>query len=226
MNELYLQRLKAAKASKGISGSVIYDSVIAHIRRLCPTGNILDFGSGTGELLRQIDSIGLKLNITAADIIPAPNDLPKHINWLRCDLNLEIPLASDSQDFIVSTEVIEHLENPRAVFREFHRILKPGAHLIVTTPNQESIRSLLSLCIGGHFVAFLDSCYPAHITALLRKDLVRISNETGFTSPQFFYTNSGGIPKFPRLHWQQISLGLLRGRFFSDNVILIVSKHL
>jgi hypothetical protein len=77
----------------------------------------------------------------------------------------------------------------------------------------------MALVIRGHHVAFDDSCYPAHITALLRKDLVRILIEAGFSDVRFQFTNAGGVPKMPIVTWQQVSFGLLKGCRFSDNVI-------
>ncbi len=38
-------------------------------------------------------------------------------------------------------EVIASLENPRAVFREFARLLRPNGVLLLTMPNQESLRA-------------------------------------------------------------------------------------
>jgi hypothetical protein len=77
----------------------------------------------------------------------------------------------------------------------------------------------MALLVRGHYVAFLDSCYPAHITALLRKDLARILTEAGFSDVRFHFTNHGGLPKLPSVSWQKVSLGLLKGCRFSDNLI-------
>jgi 2-polyprenyl-3-methyl-5-hydroxy-6-metoxy-1,4-benzoquinol methylase len=137
----------------------------------------------------------------------------------RLDLNDADAIPADRFDLVIAAEAIEHLENPRQVAREWFRILKPGGTLILSTPNNESIRSLLSLLVFGHHVAFLDSCYPAHITALLRKDLMRILSEAGFSDVRFHFTNHGGLPKLPAVSWQRVSLGLLNGCRFSDNVI-------
>ena len=50
--------------------------------------------------------------------------------------NLEsLPLSSESFDLVTSNMVVEHLANPEAVFREFHRVLKPGGRVIIHTPN-------------------------------------------------------------------------------------------
>ena len=76
----------------------------------------------------------------------------------------------------------------------------------------------------GHFVDFLDGSYPAHITALVRRDFQRLCQEAGFEPPRFSYTNHGGVPRLPRLRWQTVSAGLLRGRLFSDNVLMLARK--
>ena len=87
-----------------------------------------------------------------------------------------------------------------------------------------SARMQACLVFGGHHAAFLGASYPAHITALLRLDLVRICAETGFTRPEFFYSNYGGIPRLPSISWQSVSFGLLRNRLFSDNIGMLTYK--
>ena len=141
-------------------------------RTLQLTGDLLEFGAGTGTLATQLIVSHNGGTITCADIRPRPELLPASILWLQTDLNNVIPVPDNSFNIVVSTEVIEHLENPRAIFREFYRLLRPKGVLIVTTPNQESVRSLSGLLMGGHFVAFLGKSYPAHITALISSAFV------------------------------------------------------
>ncbi len=45
-----------------------------------------------------------------------------------------IPLADTSFDTVVSTEVLEHVPDPLKALREMYRVLKPGGHLILSTP--------------------------------------------------------------------------------------------
>lgn len=213
------QRLHAAEASGGISSEVIYDRILNIIRDYDLGGRALDYGAGIGNFTSKLLASGRFELIDGADILPKPQNLPDAIAWHRLDLNNADAIPAASFDMVIAAEVIEHLENPRKVAREWFQILKPGGTLILSTPNNESIRSLMALMVRGHYVAFLDSCYPAHITALLRKDLVRILTEAGFSDVRFHFTNHGGLPKLPAVSWQQISLGLLKGCRFSDNLI-------
>lgn len=45
-----------------------------------------------------------------------------------------IPLKDNSFDAIMCIEVFEHIPRPLDALKEFHRILKPGGTLIITTP--------------------------------------------------------------------------------------------
>jgi 2-polyprenyl-3-methyl-5-hydroxy-6-metoxy-1,4-benzoquinol methylase len=110
------------------------------------------------------------------------------------------------------------------MIREIFRILRPGGTAIVTTPNNETWRSLIALLVRGHFVYFGDSDYPAHITALLRKDFIRIFQEALFAAPEFYFSNSGGIPGKPLTSWQQVSFGALGGLRYSDNILALARK--
>jgi 2-polyprenyl-3-methyl-5-hydroxy-6-metoxy-1,4-benzoquinol methylase len=223
--ELKEHRMNAAIASKGISGGPVRKMALKQLSQLDLSGSLLDYGAGVGDLLMDISArFGIK-DLTGVDILPRPENLDENINWHQQDLNDEFDL-NQKYHIIISTEVIEHLENPRATFRNIFRLLAPGGHAIVTTPNQNSIRAISALALGGHFAAFLGSSYPAHITALTKLDLERIAKETGFEVEHFFYTNAGGIPKMPRVKWQQISFGLLKGPRFSDNIGVLLKKPL
>jgi SAM-dependent methyltransferase len=45
-----------------------------------------------------------------------------------------VPLPDASLDSILCTEVLEHVPDPDAVWREFHRLLRPGGKVLLTTP--------------------------------------------------------------------------------------------
>ena len=216
-------RLAAAEASGGTSNEVIYARIEAVIAELGLTGSVLDLGAGTANLARKLRFMDALTKVSACDILPKPVDLPSEIGWIRRDLNepLDCP---EPFDLVIAAEVIEHLENPRALARNVFDLLRPGGTFLLTTPNNESWRSIIALLVRGHFVAFSDSCYPAHISALLRRDVYRLLNEAGFESVQFRFTDNGGIPGRPTVSWQTVSRGLLNGLRFSDNFVAIAKK--
>lgn len=45
-----------------------------------------------------------------------------------------LPFANASFDTVLSTQVLEHLPEPKAMLREVYRVLCPGGHLILTAP--------------------------------------------------------------------------------------------
>jgi SAM-dependent methyltransferase len=183
---------------------------------------MLDFGAGRCERARRLAGSAPCQRIVATDILRY-QDPPEGVSQVLADLNDPLPFPDRSFDLIVAVEVVEHLENIRAVCREFQRLLVPGGHVLLTTPNNESLRAIASLFFRGHFVAFTASSYPAHITALVMTDLHRALSEAGLRIERSFYSGQGSIPRIPSLTWQGVGLGKLSGRRFSDNMGCVAS---
>jgi len=222
--DLQASRRAAAEQSMGTSEEAIYGAIERRLEEMQSAGDVLDFGAGTGQLTRRLLRSGRFRSVTAADLFPRSDQLPAEVRWLQRDLNDPLPVADASYDVVVAAEVIEHLENPRALCREFFRLLRVGGQAVVSTPNNESWRALVALLVRGHFVAFGPTAYPAHITALTRLDLERVLAEAGFREIAFAFTDSGGIPGLPVRSWQSILGARARGLRFSDNVIVTARK--
>jgi 2-polyprenyl-3-methyl-5-hydroxy-6-metoxy-1,4-benzoquinol methylase len=209
-----------ARASKGGSDDVIHAAVERLLRRLGVAGGgvLLDVGCGTGALRARLGSAFGRY--VGADILRY-DDFPADAEFHRIDLDSgRAPLPDGFADVTVSVETIEHLENPRALVREMVRLTRPGGWALVTTPNQLSLASKLSLALRGAFVAFVEApgLYPAHISALLESDLRRMAAESGLVDVAIAYTDSGRMPLTP---WRWPGLG---GRSFSDNVLMAGRK--
>jgi SAM-dependent methyltransferase len=211
-----------ARMSSGTSDRAIYESVARALEERRAGGGLLaDVGCGVGQLRPHLR--GRFTHCVGVDIVRYEG-LPGEIEFRRADLNTErVPLPDASADAVVSVETIEHLENPRAFMRELARVAKPGSWVVVTTPNQLSFLSLLTLVVKKRFAHFQDAHYPAHLTALLEVDLRRIASECGLVEVEIIYTLQGRVVLTP-WHYPR-ALARLAPRLCSDNLILIGGKQ-
>ncbi len=205
-----------------MSSDAVYRSVVAEVSgRNALLEPLLDLGCGKGDFLALLASRGLR-DLTGADAHEY-DGRANSFRFVKADLNSKLPFGDSSFATVTAVEVVEHLENPRAFLREAHRVLRPGGAIAVTTPNNESLTSLLSLAVRGRYSAFADRCYPAHITPLLEVDLRRIFAELGFADVKVGWSGVGRMPGVG-LHWQRISFGALGGKRFSDNMLVTAVK--
>jgi 2-polyprenyl-3-methyl-5-hydroxy-6-metoxy-1,4-benzoquinol methylase len=213
---------QAVQQSLGISHESIYKTVFEVLQKYTlKQGQLLDFGAGQGDFLKKLINKDFKFMCHGVDLMYSR--LPE-VNWYVQDLNKKLQFKDQQFDVVTCIEVIEHLENPRQMIRDLSRVLKKEGVLVITTPNNESWRSIISYIMRGQFVAFTDSSYPAHITALNQTDIYRILRENNFSRIEVLYTNSGMVPSLPSLTWQKISGGLFKGLRFSDNIVVVAQK--
>jgi SAM-dependent methyltransferase len=206
-----------ARLSLGISDDAIYRAAASVLATRHPGGGLLlDVGCGIGSLWRYVADRFDRYE--GADVVRYEG-FPEGIRFHRIDLDSgRIPLSDGYADVVMAVETIEHLENPRAFARELTRLTKPGGWIVVTTPNQLSLLSKMTLLLMNEFNAFRVGSYPAHLTALLEVDLRRIANECGWTDVAVAHTCLGRIPGVS-LHWPR-SLSKLFPRLLSDNVLI------
>jgi SAM-dependent methyltransferase len=220
-------RLTAALKSGGTSSGDIHAAALAAARQACPNAtSILDFGAGTGSFLPRLRAAFPGAALAAADIMERPPGIAENIEWHRGDLNAGLSIAGECFDLVSAIEVIEHLENPRAMLREIFRLLRTGGIAVLTTPNTGSYRSIITIAARGHHAQFDDSNYPAHITPVSEVDFDRAGREAGFELRGFFYTNVGTIPKLLHRRWQSLPIvgSALVGRRYSDNFGVVFAK--
>lgn len=100
---------------------------------LCKPGDkILDVGCGD----LYFEKILPQYNWTGIDIAP---DMSNH-RAIKQDLMVPpYPFANSSFDAIICSEVLEHVWDLRVVHKEVMRLVKPGGHYIISTPNFDNI---------------------------------------------------------------------------------------
>jgi len=212
-----------ARRSEGTSNEAILNMVMRALeQRRLSGGCLADVGCGQGDLYGLVRSrFSRYVGLDAARY----EHFPEGAEFGQIDLDTgEIPMPANSADVVTAIEVIEHLENPRDFMRKLVRLARPGGWVIVTTPNQLSLLSLVTLAVKHRFQAFQDIHYPAHLTALLEVDLRRIAGECGLEEIEISFSKSGRLPFTARYYPRALSLALPRR--FSDNVLLIGRKSM
>ena len=101
---------------KEIAGSLADDALV------------LDAGCGTSPYR----SLFSHVRYECADFCKSNLPYYEQITYV-CDLT-SIPVQNNRYDLVLCTQVLEHVPEPKAVLKEFHRILKPNAKLALSAP--------------------------------------------------------------------------------------------
>jgi ubiquinone/menaquinone biosynthesis C-methylase UbiE len=111
---------------------------------------LLEIGCGSGNLLLQAavaDSFPVALDLSTQALTfvrsrlqaaRSGDEAPRGYGCTQA-IGESLPLESASFDYILLSEVIEHLAAPEKVIQEAARVLRPGGRLLVTTPNYRSL---------------------------------------------------------------------------------------
>ncbi|MEI7423466.1 MAG: class I SAM-dependent methyltransferase [Prolixibacteraceae bacterium] len=146
---------------------------------------ILEIGSGLGYLtyaLNQAKYNVLGLDISQTAVERAINNFGAH--YLFTDLFEYATTHPATFDVVILTEVMEHVENPLAFITALNKLLKPGGHAIITTPNK-----------SFYFKDILWSTElpPVHFWWFSETSITRLANHAGmqisFIDFSAFYQN-------------------------------------
>jgi len=154
------------------------------IKRTLPAKNktILDFGCGEGRYIEEI----LKVNpykIIGADISEyaikkAKKKFPNGRFYVTSgDDGEKLPFATNSADFILAADVIEHIFDVVNFVSEMNRTLKKGGRIFISTPYHGTIKNLV-IALVGFDTAFNPTW--AHIRFFTKKSLTKLLEENGF----------------------------------------------
>ena len=128
-----------------------------------PRGKLLDVPAGEGALAARFVASGFQ--VQCCDLYPEIFKLPG-VDIRRGDLSGTLPYGDAEFDYVTCVEGLEHIENPQQAIREFARVLKPGGHLVVTTPNILNIEERVKWLLFG---------YTSHFKPLSREHIAATS---------------------------------------------------
>ena len=185
------------------SGEVFSNSYLLPLLRNCLGAcrePVLDLGCGNGWIARALLDAGLNVygvDASASGVQIANKAAPGRFFQLDVQSgHLPPELASISFNTVISTEVIEHLYNPRR-FVDFAKLIlgtdgRAGGKLIITTPYHGYLKNLMLALTGHmdvHFTALWDG---GHIKFFSRSTLEKLLVERGFLIERF--EGAGRLP--------------------------------
>lgn len=114
--------------------------LLSRLKRMPATVRLLDIGCGTGHFLGDASSrfevFGLEISRYAST--KAAED-PRLLGRICRGNAMDTPYRSGSLQVVTALDIVEHLDQPEAFFKEARRLLAPGGILAVSTPNPGSI---------------------------------------------------------------------------------------
>ena len=129
-----------------------------------------------------------------------------------------MPFPADLFDVILCSWVVEHLEEPAAVFREMARVLSKRGHLLLLTPNGRSYIALINRLIPASLRRWLvrtvygrqskDAFRPFY-RANSKGELDAKLKQVGLRNEEFYYV---GDPSYIGLNDTFFKLGVLLER--------------
>lgn len=123
----------------------------------------LDAGCGDGKVA-QIMGEKLGISFHGVDISRKGVELAKKLGVKAQVANLsnKIPFEDNCFDLVISTEVLEHVNDPDTFLKEIYRVLKPNGKLLLTTPNLSSWFNRI-LFMFGIYPIFLEASTEAKV---------------------------------------------------------------
>lgn len=157
---------------------------------------ILDVGCGNGEIASRLLNAGFDvygIDASATGVAIANKKYPGRF-FLHDVSKKQLPKDMEDLrfDIVISTEVIEHLYNPRAYVQLIRNILPNNGVVIISTPYHGYLKNLalaLTNKMDSHFAVLWDG---GHIKFWSKLTLTKLLSEFGFDVVKF--KGSGRVP--------------------------------
>lgn len=192
-----------------IDREVFANTMLDKYYQKAPNSVVSDIGAGFGFMKPKIESIGG---------VWQPFDYyKKHEEITVWDLNKPEPTSAKKAGTVIFLEVLEHLSNPSLALNNIVNHMEQGAHIILTTPNPRSSKSVINLFQKGSLYSFQEKHIKEHHVFTPWEHVVRFLLETnGFEVLEY------GIID---LNYQKRKPGNLKDRFKIMMERYIERKH-
>lgn len=182
--------------------------------------HILDVGCGRGWLAQELRRCFPQAVLTGIEINhQACQEAQRTLDSLY-EGSVETFLAESppqtQYDYILLTDVLEHLTNPWTVLTQLKEILKPTGRLAVSLPNIGHYSILLGLFHGRWPYADTGLLDRTHLRFFTMQEARQMFTDTGYHVEDVKFSCSDDIQTVERLADIAVTLGADRNRFMVE----------
>ena len=149
------------------------NEVLDGFEKFRKTNKMLDVGCGPGLFLIEAKKRGWEVYGTEFTDNQLTYLKDKGINTLKGKLS-DHSFENELFDVIISSEVIEHINNPVEEIQQFHRLLRKGGVVYITTPNFNALERYF---LKGDYEIIE---YPEHLCYYTPKTINLLLTQNGF----------------------------------------------
>lgn len=177
---------------------------------------VLDVGSGGGEFAYLLQLLGHHVVGVEPNHGYAEYSQKEYGLQVRRGFIGEVELPSQAFDVVTIWHVLEHTEDPGAVLRRLHAVLRPGGTLVVEVPNVEAT------CQSPR-----SSFHEAHLYTFSRRTLEGLAAKCGFSARELALSPDGGniTAILKKDEAQSHAATALRIPCHHDQVISVIARH-
>lgn len=177
--------------------------------------SVLDIGCGSGALSEALQKRGYEVWGIEENVQAAKKAQKRITKVLNTDLHNISEIKTDIKgkqfDYLVFSDVLEHIYDPYLIIRQYSQFLKKGGTLLVSVPNAVVWTNRIKFLFG--FFNYTDTGVMdrTHIRFFTFKTVGRIIKEAGYEIAGFDYT-----PYITRSFLPVIKKVLMKGRSIRD----------
>ncbi len=101
------------------------------------SGQVLEIGTGSGYGVEIIAPQAVRFVTIDKYQTDTLDNAPANVQFLQINVPPLEGIPSGAFDYVITFQVIEHIQKDSIFLQEIHRVLKEGGKLIVTTPNKK-----------------------------------------------------------------------------------------
>jgi len=151
----------------------------------------------------------------------------------------QIPLKDESFELITANMVVEHLNQPAAVFRQVHRLLKPDGIFVFHTTNERNpllrIAAKVPQGLKNRIIYLLEhrkaeDVFPTQYLANRPDQIAALAGATGFEISALDLVSTSALTQMlaPVVVWELLFIRMLRQERFQhlrSNLICVLRKN-